>query len=381
MGFLESGPIGLVRSTLGHSSPLYVQYYITARCNLRCQQCNVIYANSDLQEAGTEKSLKAIENLGKIGTNVLLFTGGEPFMRKDLPLLVKKAIESKIHPRIQTNGIATVAELQACVKNGVKDISISLDSLASGNQDFLNGDFDNSWLLAIDTIANVTQIFPEDAFCAFGCVFSPHNFREVTKVIKFAAQIGWYVSLVPAHVTSPTNARSFSTFDTTLNFPIELQEEACDVIDEVIALKRSGLPVYDSEEFLENMKLFIQKKPLTWRARNNNKCDAGSLYFAVMPDTSAAVCCDYRLTGEQTLTSESNFPTFYNQGKFARESLPIIKACSGCLYGSYPEISISARYPKASFERVKEFLIPNKTRIKSFTRTELIEIAAVIDNG
>ncbi len=109
--FLESGIPGLLTSFVLHDSPLYVQYYITARCNLRCQQCNVIYANSNVGEAGTEKTIEAINNLGALGTNVILFTGGEPFVRKDLPTLVKAAIESGMHPRIQTNGLASPSAL------------------------------------------------------------------------------------------------------------------------------------------------------------------------------------------------------------------------------------------------------------------------------
>jgi MoaA/NifB/PqqE/SkfB family radical SAM enzyme len=380
MGFLERGTLGLVHSTLTKRSPLYVQYYITARCNLRCQQCNVIYANSDVQESSTEKSIRAITNLGKIGTNVLLFTGGEPFMRKDLPILVESAIQNKIHPRIQTNGLASMDSLKACVDSGSKDISISLDSLLPDNQDFLNGEFDNSWSQAIQTISNVSRAFPVDAFCAFGCVFSPYNFREVTKVIKFATLIGWHVSLVPAHSTLKDSPRAFSTFDQKMIFPEHLQTEAISVIDQIIEMKKSGLNVYDSIEFLENMKLFVQQKPLTWREKNNGMCDAGTLYFALTPDSAVAACCDFRLDGAPLYASDPEFVTYYQGGKLLDAVLPIIKSCSGCLYGSYPEISISARFVRASLERFKEFIVPRGTSIIPLTENELRSIAAEVVN-
>ena len=77
-------PIGkTLLNVITKQSPLYVQYYVTARCNFRCQQCNVIYANADRRELSTEDAIKTIENLGKIGTSVLLLTGGEPLVRSD----------------------------------------------------------------------------------------------------------------------------------------------------------------------------------------------------------------------------------------------------------------------------------------------------------
>ena len=101
MGLLESGFINLLDNSLHQTGPLYVQYYVTARCNLRCEQCNVIYANADRRELKTEEAFQVIDNLAEIGTSVLLLTGGEPFVRNDLPRLAKRVIDQGMHPRIQ----------------------------------------------------------------------------------------------------------------------------------------------------------------------------------------------------------------------------------------------------------------------------------------
>ena len=188
--FIEGSLRTIASSVIAKESPLYVQYYITARCNLRCEQCNVIYANSDQEECNTENSIKIIESLKNIGTSVVLLTGGEPFIRPDLNLLVKRCVELGIHPRIQTNGLATESALGEVVKAGARDISISLDSLNSSTQDKINGAFDDSWTRAIQTISLVSNIFPKNAFAAFGCVLSPSNLSDITKVIKFATKIG-----------------------------------------------------------------------------------------------------------------------------------------------------------------------------------------------
>jgi organic radical activating enzyme len=57
---------------------LYVQFYVTARCNLTCKQCNIIYANADIGEVSVAQVKAIAANLAAIGTGVVLLTGGEP---------------------------------------------------------------------------------------------------------------------------------------------------------------------------------------------------------------------------------------------------------------------------------------------------------------
>ncbi len=380
MGILESGFVNLVHNTLARTAPLYVQYYVTARCNLRCEQCNVIYANADRRELKTEQAFEVIDNLAEIGTSVVLLTGGEPFVRSDLPKLAGRLISKNVHPRIQTNGLASEEKLRECADFGVRDISISLDSLTPTIQDKLNGGFEKSWDTAIRTISLVSSTLGENTFAAFGCVFSPFNFRKVPDVIKFATEIGWWVSLVPAHSTDVTNPRSFSTFNKEMEFSTRDYVEASEVLDQVRVMKKEGFNVYDSDQFLDDLERFVTKKPLTWRNRNQNVCDAGSLYFAVLPDGSMAPCCDWRLE-ENHYVGGKKFVSEFLEKKHLKEIQKISKACSGCLYGSYPEISISARFAKASLERVSLFMAESENQIRNLNVDELTQLATRISSG
>lgn len=380
MKFLESGPLNLLSNTITKSAPLYVQYYVTARCNLRCEQCNVIYANADRRELSTEESFRVIDNLAELGTSVVLLTGGEPFIRSDLPKLAGRLIQKGVHPRIQTNGLATIERLQECADYGVRDISISLDSLVPSMQDQLNGGFESSWNTAIETVSNVGKTLGENTFAAFGCVFSPTNFKEVPSVIRFATEIGWWVSLVPAHVTEIHNPRSFSTFNKDMIFPPEARTAAEDVLDHVIEMKHAGYNVYDSDQFLLDMKNFVTGRPTTWRNRNGGVCDAGELYMAVLPDGTLAPCCDWRLEQNVHVT-DSNFVSAFRAREYSDEIKTIATRCNGCLYGSYPEITISARFMAAALERVGLFVKENRNQIKVLTPDEIQQVASKILRG
>lgn len=355
MSFFEGGLGKLAASVLTKDNPAYVQYYVTARCNLACEQCNVIYANADQEEASTDDARKIAENLAKIGTSVCLLTGGEPFVRNDIIDIAGAMIDNGVHPRLQTNGIATKKQLEDMAKIGAQDISISLDSLVPDMQDSINGGFNNSWRRAIDTIANVNATFPTKSFASFGCVLAPKNLDHITAVIKFATQIGWWVSLVPAHTTAKHEPRSFSSYDTSLRFMPELFPKVWGVLQECKKLRDEGYNLYDSDEYLDDIYRFITGQPIQWRRRNNGRCDSPNLYFAIQPNGDMAVCCDYRMPRSIPVYAD-NFPEAYRDVQTRSEAKAITGRCTGCMYGSFPEISISSRFFAPMLHRSKIFL-------------------------
>lgn len=367
------------KSFVFKKSPLYVQFYITARCNLACEQCNIIYSDAKHHEMNIGQINNVAENLKKIGVNIVLLIGGEPFVRKDIHEIVKAFTSRNIHVRMQTNGIATKKQLQECVDAGGKDISISLDTLEPKLQDEINGGFNKSWFRAINTISNVSQIFPKNSTAFFNSVIMPKNLNEIIKVIKFATRIGWGVSLVPVHVSTPDIPMGYRTLDYEKNVTFE-ENQAFEIENLVKNLKeiKKEFNLYDSDEYLEDIKNFLLKKPVKWRERNNNTCDSPNLYFAISPSGTLKTCCDYEAT-KNVYIYEDNFPDLYFSGKIQEIVYPITKICGGCMYGSYPEITITARYMKSFFERLKYFNI-KPPKIKRLKNEELQSIANEILN-
>ena len=63
MYFNAEQKLRLARSLLTKTSPAYVQFYLTARCDLACEQCNIIYADADAQEMTLEQIRQMAYNL------------------------------------------------------------------------------------------------------------------------------------------------------------------------------------------------------------------------------------------------------------------------------------------------------------------------------
>ncbi len=108
-----------------------VVWNITRRCNLKCVHC---YAQSKDQEYSneltTDEGKKIIDDLAQFGVPVILFSGGEPLMRKDLPILAEYAVSKGMRAVISTNGTLITKEVAKTLKEiGLSYVGISLDGL------------------------------------------------------------------------------------------------------------------------------------------------------------------------------------------------------------------------------------------------------------
>ncbi len=106
-----------------------VVWNMTRVCNLHCIHC---YADAKDKphplELTTEEAKKVIDDLAQLGVPVLLFSGGEPYMREDLFELGKYAKSKGIRTVISSNGTLITEELAKKTKEaGFSYVGVSLD--------------------------------------------------------------------------------------------------------------------------------------------------------------------------------------------------------------------------------------------------------------
>ncbi|MGD9022917.1 MAG: 12,18-didecarboxysiroheme deacetylase [Deltaproteobacteria bacterium] len=115
-----------------------VVWNITRSCNLKCIHC---YAHAkDLpseNELSTDEGRALLDDLAAFGVPVVLFSGGEPIIRKDLPELARYAVEHGMRAVISTNGtLITPEKAQRFKEIGLSYVGISLDGLEEVNDRF-----------------------------------------------------------------------------------------------------------------------------------------------------------------------------------------------------------------------------------------------------
>jgi len=306
---------------------------------------------------------------------MVLLTGGEPFIREDLPGIIR-AFESRgVHVRMQTNGFASEERIEEVIAAGGRDISISLDSLWPTRQEITNGGLAKSWHAALRAMAHFTRHLPLDgSFASIGCVLQRNNLGDIEDVIRFGTDASWYTSLVPIHITTFDNPMNFRTFDQALRWRTDELQVVEALIERIRCMRRDGYLLYDSDQYLDDIKRFVTEKPTTWRSKHGGLCDSPNLYFAILPNGEFAPCCDHRLRNAVYIHDPA-FPRIYRSRRFRNEVRAVTRACRGCMYGSYPEMSIAMRFMAAKLERVKVFLASPPAKRWPVTYEQLVGLA------
>ncbi|WP_445955649.1 GTP 3',8-cyclase MoaA [Yeosuana sp.] len=110
----------------------YLRISLIERCNLRCSYC--------MPEEGVQLSPKShlmtyeeiyeiAKTFVKHGVTKIRLTGGEPLIRKDIPVILEKLASLPVELSISSNAVIIHKFIDVLKLNGVKKINISLDSL------------------------------------------------------------------------------------------------------------------------------------------------------------------------------------------------------------------------------------------------------------
>lgn len=115
-----------------------VVWNCTRRCNLSCVHC---YADAGAApsggEMGTDEGKGFIRQLADFGVPVVLFSGGEPLMRRDFLELARFASGQGVGVVVSTNGTLITPDIAAEMRDiGFREVGISLDGIGERNDMF-----------------------------------------------------------------------------------------------------------------------------------------------------------------------------------------------------------------------------------------------------
>ncbi len=110
----------------------YLRISLIERCNLRCTYC--------MPEEGVllspKSSLMSYEEIYTIaktfvdnGVTKIRLTGGEPLIRKDIPVILEKLSSLPVELSITTNAVIVDKFIDTLKANGIQNINVSLDTL------------------------------------------------------------------------------------------------------------------------------------------------------------------------------------------------------------------------------------------------------------
>ncbi len=115
--------------SLTPSAPYRMDLAVTYRCNNDCSHCYNARPRS-FTEISTEEWFAILDKLWEIGIPHVVFTGGEPTLREDLPRLISHAQQNGQITGINTNGrrLKDQRYLDALIQAGLDHVQITLES-------------------------------------------------------------------------------------------------------------------------------------------------------------------------------------------------------------------------------------------------------------
>lgn len=176
----------------------YIRISITDRCNLRCTYC--------MPEEGVpcikhEEILtyEEIERLSYIftglGIHKIKITGGEPLVRKNVDILIKKLsmIQGIDSITLTTNGTLLSNQIEKLVEAGLTGVNISLDTMDSMTYEKLTGkDMWSSTMEGIDS-----SLKYKDLTVKINCVpIKGVNENELVKIASHAKDKSLHVRFI-----------------------------------------------------------------------------------------------------------------------------------------------------------------------------------------
>lgn len=126
---------GLLQDSFGRTHN-NLRISVTDRCNLRCEYCMPEEVEFlDHRELLTFEEISEVAQVAVgLGINKIRLTGGEPLLRRDLPVLVKflTGIPQITDLSLTTNGLLLKNQVKKLKEAGLRRLTISLDTLDPG---------------------------------------------------------------------------------------------------------------------------------------------------------------------------------------------------------------------------------------------------------
>lgn len=177
----------------GEFRPSLVSWNLTRRCNLRCPHCYLSAGKKEEDELTTDECFGIIDEMKALGTEMVILTGGEPLLRKDIFDLATRCHEQGFWVVMGTNGVLINERVaQKMVDCGVQGVGISIDSVDPAKHDSFRGG-PNSWKHSVKALEicrdHGLQVLVQSTVMA-------SNYEEVPLLLDFAQEMGaWSFNL------------------------------------------------------------------------------------------------------------------------------------------------------------------------------------------
>ncbi len=223
--FKRAAQYVLIHSSFAAKKPLCGPIFATLvtnyNCNFQCVMCDVpsrdrILRDRGLKELSTDQIKGVLRDFRALGVSGVAFSGGEPFLRKDIFDLLTYSKKLGLYTHISTNGsVFNEENVKKTLQTGVDSINISLDGACKETHDQIRnfpGAFDKA-TGAIERIHRMRKDKNIDVRLKIVSVVTEKNIDELEALVHLRSTLNAdSIEFMPeeafstAQMTSPTPA-------------------------------------------------------------------------------------------------------------------------------------------------------------------------------
>ncbi|MCG3141678.1 MAG: putative mycofactocin radical SAM maturase MftC [Anaerolineae bacterium] len=222
-------------------APFTIAWEVTRACAYACVHCRADAMHTpDPNELNTEEALHLIDRLADFGSPILIFTGGDPMMRKDLHELIAYATQKGLRCSLTPTATAlpTTARLEKVRDAGIRRIALSLDAPSAEIHDNFR-QVAGSWQRTMDILHRAQEI---GISVQVNTTISKHNVDILDEMVPFIQEVGavqWSLFfLVPTGRAQVKNMISAEEHERTFNLLYDLSKTA------PFDIKSTAAPMY-----------------------------------------------------------------------------------------------------------------------------------------
>lgn len=192
------GPAGGLRYAAGKPElfsinlderPFTVAWEITRACALACVHCRAeAQPRAHAEELTTEEAFRVVDQLADLAPPVLVLTGGDPLMRRDLLPIVERAVGRGLRVAVSptTTALVTHERLRNLRDAGVQMMHISIDGADERTHDAFRG-VRGTFARAIGTLARLREL---EIPVQVGTTITRHNIDQMPAMADLMAEGG-----------------------------------------------------------------------------------------------------------------------------------------------------------------------------------------------
>ena len=322
--------------------PMNLTLGLTYRCNSRCSTCNIWKRKEFKHELSLNEFEKIFKNIGKNRIYLLILTGGEPFLHKDIVEICEYA-EKYCKPEtvvIPTNCILNeivVRKTEEILKNCRKShitVNISLDGIY-GKHDFIRGTPGN-----FDKAMNVYKKLKsfEKKYKNFDVslhtVISKFNFMDFKEIFEYVSK-----ELKPENYITEIAEHRNELNNTKENIAPEFNEysQAIDLLIKDLETKKLNLKQALRIEYYRLVKKILKQK------KQVIPCYAGIASAQIDPTGEVWFCCvrAESIGNIRDVNYDLMRLWFNEKAEKQRKSIKNKECCCPLASASYTNISLS----------------------------------------